>query len=256
MDKIRKILFSEQFEKYVITVIILNSAFLGFGTTEYMEKNHGELLDFIDNFFVFIFSMELLLKIFFLRGKFFLNGWNVFDFIVVAIPLLSSVKQLSVLRSLRILRLMRLLHFIPRFQKVVDSFILSLPGIAGIFALLLVIFYTFGVMGTSLFGRDHPQFFGTLGSSLFTVLQVATIGAWADTARTVMETHPMAWIYFVAILLTTTLTVLNLIVTLLVDSVQELRAAEERSLRKQEPSLEDLLQEIQTLKKLFSKQKK
>lgn len=253
MEAIRRFIFSPKFEAYVVTIIIMNSVFLGIGTMEYMQRNYGEILDYIDSLFVLIFTIELAFKLYFLRGAFFKNGWNVFDFIVVAIPLLSSIKQLSILRALRILRLMRLLHFIPRFQKVVDSFLISLPGIAGIFSLLMLIFYTFGVMGTALFGRDHPQFFGSLGASLFTVMQVATIGGWADTARTVMETHPLGWMYFVSILLTTTLTVLNLIVTLLVDSVQELRDQEKRESGLKDLKLEDLLAEIQELKKLLKK---
>lgn len=253
MDFIRKFMFSPKFENYVVSIIILNSIFLGLGTTEYMQRNYGEALDYIDSFFVLLFATELAFKMYFLRLEFFKNGWNVFDFIVVAIPLLSSIKQLSILRSLRILRLMRLLHFIPRFQKVVDSFLISLPGIAGIFSLLMLIFYTFGVMGTSLFGRDHPQFFGSLGASLFTVMQVATIGGWADTARTVMETHPLGWVYFVSILLTTTLTVLNLIVTLLVDSVQELRDLEKAESGKKDIQLEDIYKQIKELKSLLKK---
>lgn len=253
MNRIRHFLFSPKFEEIIIVVIVANAFFLGIGTMEYMQRNFGEILDFIDGLFVLVFAVELSFKIFFLRKDFFKNGWNIFDLIVVAVPLFSSIRQLSILRSLRILRLMRLLHFIPRFQKIIDSFLLSLPGIAGICTLLLVIFYTFAVMGCALFARDHPQFFGNLGASLFTVFQISTLTVWANIARVVMETHPWSWIYFVALLLATALTVVNLIVTLLIDSVAELREQEHDKSHKKDLQLKDLYKEIQELKKLLKK---
>lgn len=251
--KLRDFLFSEKFERIIVGIIVLNALFLGIGTMEFVQRNFGEVLDFIDGLFVFIFAFELSCKIYFLRSEFFKSGWNVFDFLVVSIPLLSSIKQLSILRSLRILRLMRLLHFIPRFQKVVDSFILSLPGIAGICALLMIIFYTFAVMGCALFARDHPQFFGSLSAAMFTVFQISTVSTWPDIARTVMETHPYAWIYFIALLLTTALTVLNLIVTLLIDAVAELREKEQEAKDKNKIKLDDVYKEIQSLKQMLKK---
>jgi voltage-gated sodium channel len=174
----------------------------------------------------------------------------VFDFLVVAVPLLSSVRQLSVLRSLRILRVMRLLHFIPRFQIIIDSFLMSLPGIGGIVTLLFVFFFTYAVMGVALFGGDHPSLFGDLGAALFSVFQIATIEGWPDMARAVMETHPWAWIYFIAVLFTTALTVLNLIISMLIDAVTELREGQKGSAT---DKINDLIREIQQLKDQIKK---
>ncbi|USO01147.1 MAG: ion transporter [Alphaproteobacteria bacterium] len=251
MQKLRDFLFSPLIERIIIGLICANALVLGLGTNMYLQENYGMLLDFMDHLFVLVFATEVALKVFLLRSKFFKSGWNVFDFLVVAIPLLSSVRQLSVLRSLRILRVMRLLHFIPRFQIIIDSFMLSLPGIMGIIGLLLVFFYTYAVMGVALFGGDHPSLFGDLGTALFSVFQVATIENWPDIARAVMETHPWSWVYFVALLLTTALTVMNLIISLLLDAVSELREKQKGS---SNDKMAELLRDVREIKEKLQQQ--
>lgn len=250
MQKIHDFLFAPSTERFIIGLIIANAISLGLGTSSYVQEHYGALLDYIDALFVLIFATEVTLKIVVLRGKFFENGWNIFDLLVVAIPMLSSVNKLSVLRSLRVLRVMRLLHFIPRFQIIIDSFIMSLPGITGIVALLMIFFYTYAVMGVALFGGDHPTLFGDLGAAMFSVFQVATIENWPDIARAVMETHPWSWIYFVALLFTTALTVMNLIISLLLDAVSELRENEKDGTN---THVKELIAEIRDLKAKLKK---
>lgn len=245
MKQLHEFLFSPTTERLIIGLIIANAISLGLGTSAYLQEHYGTVLDFADALFVTIFTVEVALKMAVLRGKFFKNGWNIFDLLVVIVPMLSSVNKLSVLRSLRVLRVMRLLHFIPRFQLIIDSFILSLPGIAGIVSLLLVFFYTYAVMGVALFGGDHPALFGDLGAAMFSVFQVATIENWPDIARAVMETHPWSWVYFIALLFTTALTVMNLIISLLLDAVSELR---EKRKEGPEEKMNTLIKEIQALK--------
>ncbi len=62
------------------------------------------MLAVIDAACLTIFTIELLAKLYVWRLAFFRNGWNVFDFIIVAISLMPAVGALSVLRALRILR--------------------------------------------------------------------------------------------------------------------------------------------------------
>ena len=78
------------------------------------------------------------------------------------------------------------------------------------------------VMATMLFGDLHEEAFGTLGRSLFTLFQIMTLEGWADIARKIMEEMPLAWAFFIPFILVTTLTVLNLFVAIIVNSMQTL----------------------------------
>jgi voltage-gated sodium channel len=92
------------------------------------------------------------------RGLFWHNGWNVFDFLVVAIALAPGTGVWAVLRSLRVLRVLRLLTVVPQLRKVVAAFLHSIPGLSGVMA---VFFFTAGVLATNLFGSSYPDWFGS-----------------------------------------------------------------------------------------------
>lgn len=79
----------------------------------------------------------------------------------------------------------------------------------------------FAVTATNLFGASHPELFGGLAGSAFTLFQIMTLEGWsAEIVRPVMEVHPYAWAFFVPFMLVTTFTVLNLFIGIIVDAMQ------------------------------------
>jgi voltage-gated sodium channel len=109
--------------------------------------------------------LELLAKLYAQGLRFFRDGWNVFDFLIIAISLVPAGEGLTILRALRILRLLRVVSVAPALRRVVEGFVTALPGMASVFLLMGIIFYIASVMATSLFGDTFPQWFGTLGKS-------------------------------------------------------------------------------------------
>nr|7PG8_C Chain C, Ion transport protein,Voltage-gated sodium channel [synthetic construct]7PG8_E Chain E, Ion transport protein,Voltage-gated sodium channel [synthetic construct]7PG8_H Chain H, Ion transport protein,Voltage-gated sodium channel [synthetic construct]7PG8_K Chain K, Ion transport protein,Voltage-gated sodium channel [synthetic construct]7PG8_O Chain O, Ion transport protein,Voltage-gated sodium channel [synthetic construct]7PG8_Q Chain Q, Ion transport protein,Voltage-gated sodium cha len=108
------------------------------------------------------------------------------------------------------------------------SLLRAIPGIAWIALLLLVIFYVFAVMGTKLFAQSFPEWFGTLGASMYTLFQVMTLESWSmGIARPVIEAYPWAWIYFVSFILVSSFTVLNLFIGIIIESMQSAHHAED-----------------------------
>lgn len=73
------------FNNFILGVIILNSILLGLMTYPQVCNVCGSLLHDICFACVLIFSVEMLLKLFVFGKKFFKDGWNNFDFILVAI---------------------------------------------------------------------------------------------------------------------------------------------------------------------------
>ncbi|SEJ73052.1 voltage-gated sodium channel [Pseudooceanicola nitratireducens] len=211
----------------IMGVILFNAVILGLETSESVMNTTGGLIVALDTACLAIFVAELVAKLYARGWRFFRNAWNVFDFVVVGIALMPATGALSVLRALRILRLLRVVSVAPTLRRVVEGFISALPGMASVFLLMGVIFYISAVIATKLFAPTFPDWFGTLGRSLYTLFQVMTLESWSmGIVRPVMEVHPEAWIFFVPFILITTFAVVNLVVGLIVNSMQDAHAEE------------------------------
>jgi voltage-gated sodium channel len=235
---------SRRVQLFIVGVILLNAAILGLETSRSAMASYSGILVTLDHLCLAVFVVELLVKMFCYRLHFWRSGWNVFDFLVVAIALTPAPGVMAVLRSLRVLRVLRLLTAIPSLKKVVAAFIHSIPGLSGVMAVMAIFFYTMGVLATRLFGETHPQWFGSLGASLYTLFQVMTLESWSmGIVRPVMETHPWAFAFFVPFIIVATFTILNLFIGIIVSTMQELSLAPEKS-SQADPEIIVLLERI------------
>jgi voltage-gated sodium channel len=211
----------------IIAVILINAITLGLETSSAVVAAIGPWLEALDHLILGIFVAELTIKLVAYGVRFFRSAWNVFDLLIVGISLLPSSGPFTVLRALRVLRLFRLLSVVPRMRVVIESLVHAIPGLGSIALLLLLFFYVFAVMATRLFGGEFPLYFGTLGTSLFSLFQIMTLENWPDIAREVMAQYPHAWIFFLVFILLATFTVLNLFIALIVNAMQSAHAAAE-----------------------------
>jgi len=187
----------------------------------------GALLHWLDMAALVIFIVELAAKFVALGRRFFRDGWNIFDFLVVAVALLPNAGALSVLRSLRVLRVLRLINRMPQLRRIADAILQAVPGIGAIAGLMGILFYVGAVMSTTLFGERFPEWFGSLGKSLYTLFQVMTLESWSmGIVRPVMEAYPNAWLFFVPFILVSAFVMLNLFVAVIVDTMSNLHSAE------------------------------
>jgi len=211
----------------IMGVILFNAVILGLETSQRAMNAAGGLIVMLDTACLAIFVAELAAKLYARGLRFFREPWSIFDFIVVGIALVPATGALSVLRALRILRLLRVISVAPTLRRVVEGFISALPGMASVFLLMGVIFYIAAVIATKLFAPTFPEWFGTLGRSLYSLFQIMTLESWSmGIVRPVMEVHPEAWIFFVPFILITTFAVVNLVVGLIVNSMQDAHAEE------------------------------
>lgn len=212
----------------IIAVIVLNAVILGLETSGRAMAAAGDLIVALDRICLAIFVAEIGAKIVVRRLGFFRDGWNLFDFVIVAVVLVPAGQGFAVLRVLRILRVLRLISAAPRLRRVVEGFITALPGMGSVFLLMGIIFYVGAVMATKLFGATFPEWFGTLGRSGYTLFQIMTLESWSmGIVRPVMEVHDWAWAFFLPFILVTTFAVMNLVVGLIVNSMQAAHSTEE-----------------------------
>lgn len=207
----------------IIAVILFNAVILGLETDAGIMGRFGGILILLDKICLGIFLAELLVKLIAYRLMFFRSGWNCFDFLVVGIALAPGAGPWAVLRALRVLRVLRLLTVVPSLRKVVAAFLHAIPGLAGVMALMGIFFYTAAVLATKLFGRMFPEWFGSVGGSLYSLFQIMTLESWSmGIVRPVMEVYPFAWAFFVPFIIVATFTILNLFIGIIVSTMQEL----------------------------------
>lgn len=215
------------FQNTVIAVITLNGATLGLATSEEIVAWSRGLIPLANQIILAFFVVEVTLRIIAWGRDFFRSAWGWLDFVVVGISLVPDGGAYSVLRALRILRLLRLFSYVPQLRMVVESLMRALPGIGWVGMLLLMIFYIFAVMGTELYGETFPQWFGSIGTSMYTLFQIMTLESWSEAiARPVMAEYTGAWLYFITFILASAFTVLNLFIGIIVDSMQQMHADE------------------------------
>jgi len=228
ITQLNSFISSRAFGNFILVVILVNAVVLGLQTSKELMARTGTLLDMVDNICLGIFTIEIVLKLIVQRHRFFLSGWNNFDFVIVGISLLPGAGGLSVLRAMRIMRVLRVVSVAPSLRRVVEGFISALPGMMSVFVLMALIFYIAGVMATKLFGETFPDWFGTLGESLYSLFQIMTLESWSmGIVRPVMEVHPYAWAFFVPFIMVTTFAVVNLVVGLIVTSMEGENDAED-----------------------------
>ncbi|TDK53017.1 ion transporter [Antarcticimicrobium luteum] len=205
----------------ILGVIIFNAITLGLSTSQTLRAEIGGVLTVIDRAVLTFFVIELALKFFAYGLRFFTNAWNIFDFVVVGLGLMPDRAGLSALRGLRVIRAMRLLSVIPQMRAVVQALLDALPGMGAVIVMISIVFYVFGVMATLMYGAAFPDWFGTLGRSLYSLFQIMTLESWSmGIVRPVMEQYPMAWLFFVPFIVVTAFSVLNLFIGLLVNTMQ------------------------------------
>ncbi len=263
--RIRRLVEHQTFQKSIMILIVINAFTLGAETSPTVMGLIGPELLVFDKVVIVVFCVELLLRIYAHGLSFFRGAWNIFDFVVVAITLAPSNDSLAVLRSLRVLRLV---SAVPRLRRIVAALLHAVPGVGAIGALLLLVFYVYAVICTKLFGAAFPDWFGSIGDSMYTLFQIMTLESWSmGIVRPVMEVYSWAWLVFVAFIVMSSFTVLNLFIAIIIDSMQTLHETEQHETvdevsgvvhdehRQRAMEFEELRREMQEIKELLRERK-
>jgi voltage-gated sodium channel len=237
-----------RFQRFITVVIILAGGLVGLETYPVMEQRYGTLLHFLDKVVLWIFVVEISIKLVAewpRPQRFFRDSWNVFDFVVVSAAFMPLAGQYAtVLRLLRLLRVLRLVRALPRLQLLVGALLKSIPSMAYVSVLLLLLFYIYAVAAVFLWGGNDPVHFKDLQTSFLSLFRVATLEDWTDimyinmygcdrygySADSVMPcTTPsasplVAALFFVSFVLTGTMIILNLFIGVIMNGMDEAQA--------------------------------
>ncbi len=193
-----------------------------------MER-HGQVLLFLNVVVQVLFILEISLRISVLWPRplqFFRDGWNIFDFTVVALSLLPAAGAFAgVARLARVLRLVRIVSVSPNLRLIVETMLLSIPSMGHVVLLLSLLMYVYAIMGFYLFSSLDPAHWGTLGTCFLTLFQIITLEGWVELQRTLLPNYPFAWLYFISFITIAVFVVINLFIAVVTNNLQSVKAA-------------------------------
>ena len=215
-----KIRNSKAFSGIVIAVIVASALYAGVSSYD-ISPEYAVYLDFFDYAITLFFLIEIMIRMISERSlaKFFSDGWNIFDFLIVTISLvpLNNVESVFVVRLLRIIRVLRIITVVPAFRHIIDSLVKTIPRVGFIALLMFIFMYVWGAIGTMFFGTLDPARWGNIGLALITLVQVATYDDWGNIMGQVIGVYPYAWIFFVSFIIINAVILLNMVIGVIVD---------------------------------------
>jgi voltage-gated sodium channel len=227
--KLKVLVHARWFETTILVVILLAGILAGLETSSTLVARHGSLLETLDLVVLAVFLVEIGLKMA-AHGRqpwhYFRDGWNVFDFTIVALCCLPMDSPFAaVLRLARGLRLLRLITVLPRLQLLVGALLKSLSAMGYVGLLLALVFYIYGVMGVHLFGPAAPEAFGSLPAAWLSLFRMITLDNWSDLLVAAQRGGSGAALaYFVSFILLGTMIMLNLFIGIVMNSMSEMHA--------------------------------
>jgi voltage-gated sodium channel len=204
---------------------------------------------FVTIYFVFELAIKMVAEKRFLN--FFKSGWNLFDFIIVAVTLLplESSNLAAIARLMRVFRVLRLFTARPELKAIIDMLIRAIPSIIDIVILMFIIFYIYAIIG-SFFFMDLPSgLWENFLVSMLTLFRVLTFEDWTDVMYEAMEVYPWAWVYFVSFVIIAAFVFFNLFVAVIIGEMQKLQEADMKDeIHEDHLKLDVILKEVQALR--------
>ncbi|KRZ89967.1 Voltage-dependent calcium channel type D subunit alpha-1 [Trichinella sp. T8] len=174
-NPIRKLFISivewKPFEWLILCMICANCIALAvyqpFPAHDSDRKN--AVLEQVEYIFIVVFTIECVMKVIaygflFHPGAYLRNGWNLLDFLIVVIGLISTALStlnihgfdVKALRAFRVLRPLRLVSGVPSLQVVLNSILRAMVPLFHIALLVLFVIIIYAIIGLELFcGKLH-----------------------------------------------------------------------------------------------------
>ena len=243
-----KTVYSSPFEFFIAFVILVNATSLAILTLPDLDQSVKQACEQIDLVCFAIYAIELVMRMI-SYGKrpldFFKQGWNVFDFVVIALsPLFAG--QTVVLRLLRLLRLFRIFRFLPEVRVLTTSIVRSLPPLMSLAVLIFVALFMYGMVGYYLFGDVDTENWGSITRAMTSLFILLTLENFPNYLEAGVAVSPWALPYFLSYVFVVVFTVLNVLIGVVLNAMDEARE-ENRERAKRLGQLTEIVDEVETM---------
>lgn len=244
-----RIVASAWFDFLIFGVIIANAVVLGLDTYDSIRRDAGGLLDTLNDVFLGVFVVELAIRIGAYGRRpqdFFKSGWNVFDFVVIGAAFLPGLRENStLLRLVRLARVLRVIRLLPELRLLITAVGRSLPGLASLTVMAVILLYVYGIVGWLVFGDALPDEYGNIGDAMLTLFLLLSLENLPSVVERGMEVSDWAVPYYVSFVLIAAFLVLNILIGVVINSLDEARELEwERTQTERREAAADGLDEV------------
>ncbi|MEQ9545095.1 MAG: ion transporter [Marinobacter sp.] len=223
-EQLRRIETSKVFQGAVIAIIILSALTIGAKTYD-MPPLVEQVLSVLDNAITLFFLIEILFRFSVCADKkrFLLDGWNLFDTLVVIGSLVPLDNSEAVLlgRLLRVFRVLRLVSVVPELRFLINSLLKAIPRMGYIALLMFIIFYIYAAMGSMFFANVDENLWGDVAIAMLTLFRVATFEDWTDVMYATMDHYPLSWLYYLTFIFLTAFVFLNMMIGAILEVMSE-----------------------------------
>ncbi|WP_438317768.1 ion transporter [Streptomyces sp. HUAS TT3] len=227
----QRIVDSAAFTTTVFCLIVGNAALMGIETYDGVVQDWHDGLKLAEHLFLAAFTVEVLLRAAAHAdrpGDFFRDPWNLFDLAVVALALAPFAREnATVLRLLRLARVLRAARFLPQVRIVIVAIGKSLPGTLSFLLVGALLLYVYSMVGWVFLADDDPEHFGSLGRAALTLSLLVTLDGLGDAVRAGLEVSRWTLLYFASYVLIGSFVLVNLLIGVVINSLEEARQAEE-----------------------------
>lgn len=221
---------SARFDLAIFAVIVANAVVLGLETYDGVEREVGAVLGVLDTIFLSIFVLELAIRIVAYGRRpqdFFRGGWNVFDFVVITAAFLPGMREnATLLRLLRLARIVRVVRLLPDLRVLMVAVGRSLPGVASLGILAVLVLYVYGMVGWVIFDDHNPEAYGTLGDAMLTLFVLLSLEGLPEMIADGLALSGWTAIYYISFVLVAALLLLNILIGVVINSMEEARDIE------------------------------
>ena len=247
---------STAFNLFIFAIILANAVVLGLETYDGVVRRYGDVLHALNNVFLGIFLVELAIRLTAFGSRpaqFFRSGWNVFDFVVILASFAPGLREnTTLLRLLRLGRVLRIVRLLPDLRVLTIAIGRSIPGVASLSVLALLVIFIYGMVGWTIFADHAPQQYGTIGEAMLTLFVTLTLENLPDQIALGRELSDWTILYFVSYALVAAFLIFNILIGVVINSLEEARAIEharERADRlehadSEEPVVEERIAEV------------
>ena len=215
------------FNILIVAMILITAVGLGIETSRSLGAQYARAILLAYDVALAVFVVEAAIKLTAVAprfGRYFGNGWDLFDFVVLVLAFLPDTGDFALIARLaRLLRVLRVATVLPQLRLIVATLIRSLPGLGNVMLLLSVLYYVYAVAGVHLFHDHDPIHWRSLGIGLLTLFRVMTLEDWTDVMYIAMELHPMAWLFFVSFVMLAAVIMINLVIAVVINNLQDAR---------------------------------
>ncbi|MFF3751863.1 ion transporter [Streptomyces sp. NPDC002018] len=229
-DRSRRIVDSDAFTMTVFCLIAANAVLLGVETYSGVVHQWHHALKATEYLFLGAFSAEILLRAAAHADRpkdFFRDPWNVFDLLVVGLACTPFAREnATALRLLRLARVLRAARFLPQLRIVIVAVGKSLPGTLSFLLVGALLLYVYAMVGWVFFADDAPEHYGSLGRAALTLFLLMTLDGLGDAVRDGLEISRWTFVYFASFVLLGSFLLVNLLIGVVVNSLEEAREME------------------------------